>query len=191
MNTFEIFKNEFVETDDKGDFVSSKRLVNEANLVFYVDRDQLDFLDEDPENEPNRLYLYDVANKTPLLDYFLDVTNTTIPSFSKFNHLGPLQRDESDNNKGIKYKLKITEHINNLLLRDSTNVELGLGVSLNVNLESTSLGLTQSKLKNSDVNTVPISSVLTPRGTILFGNNTEPENESKRVYLEIYYTETN
>jgi hypothetical protein len=34
-----------------------------------------------------------------------------------------------------------------------------------------------------------LSSVITPRGTILHGNNTE--DETKRVYLEIYYTEPN
>lgn len=190
ITKFEKFRNDFVNLEDNK-FVSSKRLVNEANLVFYVDRNQLDLANEDSENEPNRLYLYDKVNKIPLLDYFLDITNSTLPSFSKFNHLGPLQREESNDNKGVKYKLKITEHINNLLIRDSTNIELGLAVSLNINLEDTSSGLTQSKLKNSDDFTVPVSSVLTPRGTILFGNNTEPENESKRVYLEIYYTEPN
>lgn len=191
MTKFDEFRNNFAVIENNK-FVSSKRLVNEANLVFYVDRDQLDLEDEDPENEPNRLYLYDIDNKTPLLDYFLDATSTSLPSFSKFNHLGPLQRvnDEFDG-KGVKYKLRITEHINNLLLKDSTNVELGLGVSLNVNLENPSLNLIQSKVQNSDDFTVPVSSVLSPRGTILHGNNTEPQNESKRVYLEIYYTEPN
>jgi len=191
ITEFDKFRNDFVNLEDNK-FVSSKRLVNEANLVFYVDRDQLDSENEDPDNEPNRLYLYDIDNKIPLLDYILDQTNSTLPSLSKFSHLGPLQRiDDEFDGKGVKYKLRITEHINNLLLRDSTNVELGLAVSLNVNIEDASLGLTQSKLKNSDDFTVPASSVLTPRGTILFGNNTEPENESKRVYLEIYYTEPN
>lgn len=188
MNAFETFKNTFVETDNDGNYIRSKRLINEANLVFYVDRDQLDSANEDPKNEPNRLYLYDIDNKTPLLDYFLDATNTNVPSFSKFNHLGALERvDEDDpNSAGVKYKLKITEHINNLLLRDSTNVDLGLTISLNVNLENSRL---QSKVQGYDEITVPISSVLSPRGTILHGNNTE--NENKKVYLEIYYTEPN
>lgn len=188
-NTFETFKNNYVETDEDGKFVSSKRLVNEANLVFYVDRDQLDLLNADPDNEPNRLYLYDIDNKTPLLDYFLDATNTSLPSLARANHLGPLEREESNDNKGVKYKLKITEYINNLLLRDSTNVELGLAVSLNVNIENPSLGLIQKKVQNSDDFTVSVGSLLTPRGTILHGNDTE--DETKRVYLEIYYTEPN
>ncbi|GAA4246442.1 MULTISPECIES: DUF4270 domain-containing protein [Winogradskyella] len=190
ITNFEKFRDEFVNLED-GEFESSKRLVNEANLVFYVDRDLLDSANEDPNNEPNRLYLYDIDNKTPLVDYYLDATNTNLPSFSKYNHLGALERvDEDDpSSKGVKYKLKITEHINNLLLRDSTNVELGLAVSLNINLEDPSLGFTQSKVQGSDELAVPVSSVLTPRGTILHGNNSE--NEDKKVYLEIYYTEPN
>jgi hypothetical protein len=180
--TFEDWKNFFVDTEDDK-FVKSKRLVNEANLVFYVDQNIMQ------DDEPNRLYLYDIENKTPLIDYFLDRTNNSIPSFSRINHLGPLQRiDDDPNGNGIKYKLRITEHINNLLLRDSTNIELGLAVSLNVNLEETFLQRKVQTADNSDF-TLPISSIITPKGTVLHGNTTE--DESKKVYLEIYYTEPN
>ena len=180
--TFDDFKNLFVETEN-GEFVRSKRLVNEANLIFYVDQDVVQ------GGEPDRIYLYDIENKRPLVDYFLDGINNSLPSFSVSNHLGPLERvnDEPDEN-GIRYKLRITEHINNLLVRDSTNIELGLAVSLNVNLEE---AVTQRRVQfaeDSDF-TVPISSVVSPRGTVLHGNATE--DESKRVYLEIYYTEPN
>ncbi|BAO75807.1 DUF4270 domain-containing protein [Winogradskyella sp. PG-2] len=180
--TFEQWKDFFVETED-GKFVKSKRLVNEANLVFYVDQDLVQ------DGEPNRIYLYDIENKTPLTDYYLDTSLGSLPSFSIINHLGPLQRvdDEPDGN-GIKYKLKITEHINNLLLRDSTNVELGLSVSINVNLEE--ILLQREVLTNDDSElTSPTSSVISPRGTVLHGNTTE--DDSKKVYLEIYYTEPN
>tara|TARA_Y100000780_G_C13621193_1_gene392606 strand:- start:148 stop:801 length:654 start_codon:yes stop_codon:yes gene_type:complete len=189
MNNFETFKNLFVETDEGGKFVKSKRLVNEANLVFYVDDETLNSNSEDPNNEPNRIFVYDVDNKTPLFDYSLDVTNSNLPSFSKFNHLGPLQRDETTD-RGIKYKIKITDHINNLLINDSTNVELGLAVSLNVNLESNFLQPKQKSAGNNELS-VPISSILSPRGTILYGSNTESQNEDKKVYLEIHYTEPN
>lgn len=186
---FDDWKNYFVETDSDGNFESIKRIVNEANLVFYVDQDYLSqSTSNGPETEPDRLYLYDLDNQTPLTDFYLDATNSSLPYFSKFNHLGPLQRenDESDEN-GVKYKFRITEHINNLLLNDSTNVELGLAVSLNVNLEE----LIQQEVQTNDDSDLktPISSVLTPRGTVLHGNNTG--NQDKKVYLEIYYTEPN
>lgn len=183
VNAFEEFKNTFVETDENGKFRKSKRIVNEANLVFYVDQEMVQ------DGEPNRIYLYDVANKSPLNDYYLDGNIGSLPSFSIINHLGPLQRvDDEPNGSGIKYKLKITEHINNLLYRDSTNVTLGLAVSLNVNLEEFSA---QRKVQDPNLSniTTPTSSIVSPRGTILHGNKTE--DESKKVVLEIYYTEPN
>lgn len=186
-NNFESWKNQFVETDNNGKFVKSKRLVNEANLVFHVDENVN--LNGGNENQPNRIYLYDIDNKRPLVDYFLDGTNNIVPSVSKINHLGNLQRvDDDPNSNGVKYKIRITEHINNLLLRDSTNVELGIAVSLNVNLEESVLQRQVQTLDDLDI-TTPVSSIITPRGTILYGNNTT--DETKKVYLEIYYTEPN
>ncbi len=182
---FTSFKNDFVQTGTDGKFLKAKRLVNEANLVFHVDQSIVQ------GNEPNRIYLYDLKNGTPLFDYFVDVVNSANPANSIVNHLGPLQRvGNVPSGEGIKYKIRITEHINNLLLRDSTNVKLGLAVSANVNLENT---VPQYKVlttsTNPLVNKVPISSILTPRGTVLYGNNTT--DEQKKLYLEIYYTEPN
>jgi hypothetical protein len=185
FNEFETFKYFFVEENDEGELVS-KRLLNEANLVFYVDQDMVN------GNEPDRLYVYDIENKLPLADYVFDLTNNSLPSLSKTTHLGPLQRvDDEPNGQGIKYKLRITNHINNLLLRDSTNVELGLAVALNVNSENPATRQNQQEVLDSENPqlTVPISSVMSPKGTILHGNATE--DESKRVYLEIFYAEPN
>ncbi|WP_299128498.1 DUF4270 domain-containing protein [uncultured Winogradskyella sp.] len=187
--TFNAWKDFFVETDNDGKFQRSRRLVNEANLVFYVDRDALDLAMQSAESEPNRLYIYDADNNVPLPDFFFDLTNNTFPNFSKINHLGPLERVANESTgDGIKYKLKITEHINNLLLRDSTNVELGVAVSLNVNLEEQVAQRNVQTADDSDLR-LPVSSIVSPRGTILHGSNSEDEN--KRVYLEIFYTEPN
>ncbi|MFC4723087.1 DUF4270 domain-containing protein [Geojedonia litorea] len=161
-----------------------KWLINEANLVFYVDQTAVQQL-----TEPDRVYLYDLENNTPLPDYFVDLVNSTVPVNSRISHLGKLQRvDNEPDGRGIKYKIRLTEHINNILLRDSTNVKLGLAVSANVNIESSSL---QYRLLTSDnLNTkVPLSSIVTPRGTVLHGNNTSIE--AKKLYLEILYTEPN
>lgn len=180
---FIAFKNQFVETDVDGKFVKSKRLVNEANLVFYVDPTIVG-------EEPNRVYLYDLKNGTPLIDYYLDLANTTVPENSKINHLGILQReDDTPTGHGIKYKIKITEHINNLLLKDSTNIKLGLAVSGNVNLENTAPQFKLLTTEDALVKTIPVSAILSPKGTILYGNNTS--DEEKKLYLEIYYTEPN
>lgn len=167
------------------DYFKSKKgkwLINEANIVFYVDQASVEGL-----NEPDRIYLYNLEKGIPLVDYFRDAENNIAPINSRINHLGRLERVDNDpDEKGIKYKMRITEHINSILLNDSTNVKLGLAVSTNVNLEGTSIQpsvLTTNEL----VNKVPISAILTPKGTVLFGNNTTVDE--KKVYLEIYYTE--
>lgn len=175
------FKNKFVETDSDGKFIKSKRLVNEANLVFYVDQSMVN------GDEPQRLYLYDLKNNTPLEDYYLDLANTAVPVNSKTSHLGSLQREGgSSTGEGIKYKMRITEHINKLLMKDSTNVKLGLAVSGNVNLEG---AVPQYKVLTTSldiVKKVPVSSIVSPRGTVLYGNNTA--DETKKLQLEIFYT---
>ena len=175
-NTFETWRKQFVNLDEDGNFESSRRLINEANLIFYVDQDQV--IGEEPE----RLYLYNKTNGRPLIDYFEDTQNNTLPQISIPNHLGILERDGTDANKGLRYKMKLTTHINNILINNTENIELGLAVSGNVNLEGT---VPQYAEQNSD-NSIPVSSLITPRGTILHGSNSEIE--AKRLFLEIFYT---
>lgn len=176
-NAFEEWKNFFVETDN-GSFVKSKRLVNEANLIFYVD-------DAITTDEPQRVYIYDTKNEIPLVDYYLDAINTSIPAASVANHLEPLESVENQSGgTSLRYKIKLTEHINNILLRDSTNVKLGLAISGNVNLEESTV-LRQVQSSSSEVK-VPVSSVITPRGTVLHGSDSE--DDTKKVYLQIFYT---
>ncbi len=179
-NAFEDFKDFFSERNPDGSFLKSKRLINEANLVFYVNQDLVN------GNEPDRLYLYDVTNNRPLVDYDFDNANTTFPRFSRTNHLGLLQR-ETSTDEGIKYKMRITEHLNNLILNDSTNVKLGIAVSANINLENSFFQVDVLTSNDDDAKRVPISSVVYPKSTILYGNNTT--NEEKKLYLEVFYTE--
>lgn len=192
MTTFEEFKNAYVETDAAGKFVKAKRLVNEANLVFYVDQSLT------RGQEPDRVYIYDTKNGTPLLDYSFDSPDVDA-NISISNHLGALKRSGDDGKgKGVKYKIKITEHIKNLLMKDSTNVTLGLAVSTNVTSEVTktqgggSVPLKQKTVQSAGVNaakSVPVSAILSPKGTVLYGNNTS--DQDKKLYLEIFYTEPN
>jgi hypothetical protein len=60
-------------------------------------------------------------------------------------------------------------------------------VSINVNLEGSSVQY--DLLSDNDEDKVPVSSILTPRGTVLYGNNTL--EEEKKLYLEIFFTEPN
>nr|WP_321221104.1 DUF4270 domain-containing protein [uncultured Psychroserpens sp.] len=183
-NTFELFKKDFVETDEDGNFLESKKLINEANLVFYVNQALVDANGD----EPTRVFLYDTQNNTALVDYFFDTANTVSPEFSRSIHSVPLERENNEaTGDGVRYKVRITEHLNNLILKDSTNVKLGLAVTGNINTESASIQY--DVLSANDNEKVPVSSIITPRGTVLYGNNTA--NESKKLYLEIFFTEPN
>lgn len=179
INNFEVWRNRFANYDEEtGEFISFRRLINEANLVFYVDNELA------TGEEPDRLYLYDKSNSSPLIDYFQDSQNNTLPSISIPNHLGILQLDESTGN-GLRYKMRITNHINNLLSNNAQNVELGLAVSGNVNLEGTISQRLELTPDNSE-KTIPVSSIITPLGTVLHGN--QSTDSDKRLYLEILYT---
>ena len=71
-------------------------------------------------------------------------------------------------NKAKKYKIRITNHVRNLVKNDSTNVRLGLSVTESIN----NIGF--SKLKrtpNSNLSSAPTMSVLSQLGTILYGTN--------------------
>ena len=152
------------------------RLINEASISFYVNQNIVN------GEEPNRVILYDLKNMTPVVDYFYDSGVSTInPHTSKSSFSKILERDE--NNQGVKYKINVTEHINNILLRDSTNVKLGLYVTTNIN------EINQAKLLN-DENVISTATALSPRGTALYGSSSNVPEE-KRVQLEINYTEPN
>lgn len=174
-------------TDNDGNNVldeikSNGWLVNEANLTMYIDRDKIN--ESGDLIEPFRVYLYDIDAKTPLPDYYID--NSTGPKKSnvKIVHSGILELDEDD--KGLKYKIRISEHIKNIVRNDSISPKLGLAVSSSI-----------SNSVNTDVKTtdvmkyIPIATAINPLGTVLIGPNPEPENFDKRMRLEIYYTEIN
>ena len=158
--------------------------INEASLTFYVERGKLGTT----APEPNRIYLYDLDNNRPLIDFFTDpTTSTTKPKNGKFVHDGMIQKLASDD-RGDKYRIRITNHISNLIRKDSTNVKLGLVVTEDYRIIS---NLDRKTSGSSDlVKKAPTSSVMNPLGTILYGN-TPVVPEDKRIKLEIFYTEIN
>ena len=184
-----------------------KVLINEANLVFYIDQLKMEPLqnvnvrDSTKLVEPLRIYLYDVNNKRPLYDYYTD--GTTVSSntkYSKYVHGGLLERDKVTK-RGSRYKIRITEHINNLVNNDSINIKLGLVVTQDINVITSAalkapwdneswIGAVPPVLPFVKVNVVPTAAVMNEFGTVLYGNNL-PEsdpNYDKRLKLEVFYT---
>lgn len=180
---------ELFETANGRDAISQIKaenwIVNEANLVFYVDRDQLDIVGG--IIEPPRLYLYNAETNAPLFNPFTDVGPSqfdTFPLLNSYpNYDGVLEKSGEN---GIKYSVKITDHINNLVLRDSTNATLGLTLTTNIS----TIAAGNAMLANGEERFIPVTSNLTPLGTVLFGSNisaTDPDFD-KRLKLEISYT---
>lgn len=155
-------------------------LINDADLTFFVDQDKV----QGGNSEPERIYLYNLKTNERLLDYMADPTvNNQNPLLSITVHSGRLERDE--NKAGISYKIRITEHVKNILNNDAENVKLGLVVTQNINLISNSA----LKTPIDSISRVPRASVISPEGTILHGNLSP--NADKRLKFNIYYTETN
>jgi len=158
-------------------------LINEANLVFYVDADNAEFK---KSYEPDRIYLYDFTNNRPVIDYFVDGSSAVRPKMAKLVFDGNINRD-AVTKRGSTYKIRITNHIRNLVkYADSTNVKLGVVVTEDIKIANS------NKLRTPTVkiSQAPKASVMNPLGTILFGGkSTVPVD--KRLKLEIYYTKPN
>jgi hypothetical protein len=152
-------------------------LINEANLIFYVDQDKI----EGGDAEPERLVIYNLNSSRLLPDFNFDISSSIDPINGKTEHLGRLDRGSDEN--GDFYKIRITNFLSDVIRKDTVNAALGLMVSQNV-LVTNFLPLKDEQAPG--IKKVPAASVVSPQGTIVFGNNTS--NEEKRLKLQIYYT---
>ena len=162
-------------------------IINEANLTFFVDQEEI--VAGSGEAEPERIFIYNFENSSILLDALDDTTAGTEGAVSiRVNHLGRLEREiENDvSSPGVSYRIRITRHLDNIINRDSTNAQLALAVSQNVLLPETSIiGGTEN---SEQVERLPSTSVISPEGTILHGNLSE--DIEKRLRLRLFYTLT-
>jgi hypothetical protein len=155
--------------------------------------------------EPNRISLYDLTNKRPLIDLYTDATTSSTTKFNKQIYGGILLDEnskivnESIGERGTKYKIRLTNYIRTLvknggntdIAKDSTNVRLGLVVTENVSVVSNATLLspftTTTVAGSHQTKYVPVMSVVNPLGTILYGSNPSVPVD-KRLKLEIFYT---
>ena len=181
MAEIELFK------DDNGvdvleEIRSKEWLVNEANISIYIDKEMLS--SSGGIIEPSRLYLYDLVNKAPIIDYFVDNSAGQKSYQNKVIHGGIIELDDDKN--GLMYKIRISEHIKNVVRKDSTNVKLGLVVSSDIN------NTINIEVKDSEyMSFTPVSSAINPLGTVLIGPSPSAENFDKRMKLNLFYTEVN
>ncbi|CAI8402633.1 MAG: Uncharacterised protein [Formosa sp. Hel3_A1_48] len=177
-NDFDDFITDFRE--NSGDEILIKRLVNEAYLEFYID----EAATGSDADHPNRIFVYDLNNNTPLVDYYLDNTVNTTTSDSKYTHLVPVSTETDDQGtEHKKYKVRLTGHLNNIVTKDSTNVKIGLLVSSNVGAAD----MRTLQQYDENVEFIPTGTILSPKSVILHGSNSS--DELKKVKLKVYYTE--
>lgn len=169
-------------------------LINDAYLEFYIDQAAMGGANQ---VEAERLYLFDATNQKVLADYTFDSSTNTNPKYNKQVHGGTIIRESVSPKKGIKYKIRITQHINNLI--NSTNVNVNKNVKLGLCVTE-SIALTSSfYYKNPitfasgpDIEYFPVSSIMAQQGVVLHGTNPAlPADADKKLKLTIHYTKPN
>jgi hypothetical protein len=157
LATIELFKNENLI-----DLQDNNWLINDANLIFYVDQSAASNI------APEQLFIY---NYTENLQ-FTDVMTEGIDAVG-----GKLERD--DNGKPYRYVFKITDYISRLLKTDEALelVKIGLKVYNPSDIPS---AITDVKIREYS---------WTPKGVVLYGQ--DPSFGDKRVKLEISYSKIN
>ena len=158
-------------------------LINEASIVLHLDKNihksNYQFL-------PQRLYVYSYNDGEPIEDYNKDFSQSFSPTAvnaNKFLFGGLLQYDS--NNTPTSYKFNITNHISNIVRYDSLNIELGLTTTSNIE-DAT---LKNGYFTNLNRLNLPSPSIALPFPVALFGSNPAESDLSKRLKLEVIYTE--
>lgn len=183
FSKLKLFSEDNSISPDLNTLKSKNILVNEANLMLYIDenihRSKYEYL-------PKRLYLYSYDDGEPIEDYQKDFTidyNQASVNSNKYFYGGLLQYDS--NNMPIGYKFNVTNHVSNIIIHDSINIDLGLTLTSDIENNFLRSGyLTSSKRLR-----IPDASVSLPFPVALFGSNPKQQDLSKKLKLEILYTE--
>ena len=177
-------ENNFDLDDVIYNLASQDIIINEANLVFNIDQSahgvSHDLL-------PNRIYLYSYGNGQTIEDYNKDFTidyNAGSVNSNKYIFGGLLEYDS--NNMPERYKFNITNHVNNIINKDSLNIDLGLVVNSDIG------DITLRRAFSNPQNTktlLPASALTSPHSVVLYGSHPKDSvNTSKRLLLEVLYT---
>ena len=164
-------------------FKENDILINEANLVLYIDES---IHGANDIYLPKRLYLYSFNNGEPIEDYNKDQTvdfNPFSRNTNKYTFGGFLQYDSSNN--PISYKFDITNHVSNIIRHDSLNIDLGLTITSDID----NVSLRKGFISPTKTVIIPESSVSFPFPVALFGSNPDVQNISKQLKLEVLYSE--
>ncbi len=154
-------------------------IINEANLVFYVDQDELQAAGV--TDEPPRLYLYNAETNAELYNINFSTEPTLVGRIDE-NYGGFL---EKEGDRGVKYTVRITNYINDIIVRDSVNATLGLALTADI----TDTSVRNAMLQSGSEEDLPLGATLTPLSTVLVGSDV-PDTDDRKLRLEIFFTET-
>ncbi len=175
-----LFSNEDPNENEQLNSIRDENLlVNQANLIFHVDP-------ETPVEQYNaqRLYLFNLNNGAPMIDYFSDGSTSNFgTNANKGVFGGKLELDENGNPS--QYKFNITNHISNIIRNDSLNYDLGMTVTANIDTPSIIRAINQDE--DQEIR-YPLASTLNPLGTVLIGSHPDSLQFDKRVRLELIYS---
>ncbi len=173
--------NTIGESPELTQVIQNEWIVNDAYIDFYVN-----LPDDQGSNEPERIIIYNYDTNQLLTDFA--ISSSSDPLNANLTHLGRLERitNEDGSIDGV-YRIRLTQHLNNILAGNVENNRLGIAVSQNVSL------IANNKVSNQGSNPVgpniiPLSAAISHEGTILHGN-LSPEID-KRPKLKIFYSET-
>lgn len=175
-------------------------LINDAYLEFYVDKSKM--IGNSKYQEAERLYLFDATNQKVLVDYAFDASTSSNSKRNKLIFDGIVQRDETADRKAVKYKIRISQHINNLInssnVNINKNVRLGLCITENISITGNFYYKNPLDISNTPSNTeddikfFPASSIIAQQGVVLYGTNPSlPSEADKKLKLTIHFTKPN
>ena len=183
VSKLKLFSDDNSISSDLREFKARDVLINEANLVLHLDnnihKSNYEFL-------PKRLYIYSYKDGLPIEDYNKDFSinfSATAVNANKFLFGGILQYDS--NNLPTSYKFNITNHISNIVRYDSLNIDLGLTTTSNIE----DISLKNGYFGNQERVYLPSPSITLPFPVAIIGSNPNQADISKKLKLEVIYTE--
>ena len=179
FSTIKLFDKQDSQNEVLNDLRKNRWLVSEANLFLYVDQDHY----VSSEDLIERLYLFNYSNGSPVIDFTLDNSvNNNQKNRDKFIFGGFLEYDDLD--RPYRYKFRITNHVNRLIRKDSTNYTIAISPANGIN----SIAYKRAQTSGQEFINYPSISILSPLGVVLHGSGGE-ELDSSKIELEIFYTE--
>ena len=179
FSTIKLFDKQDSQNELLNDLRKNRWLVSEANLFLYVDQDHY----VSSEDLIERLYLFNYSNGSPVIDFTLDNSvNNNQKNRDKFIFGGFLEYDDLD--RPYRYKFRITNHVNRLIRKDSTNYTIAISPANGIS----SIAYKRAQTSSQEFINYPSISILSPLGVVLHGSGGD-EIDSSKIELEIFYTE--